>query len=117
MDEIIIDLDVDLVSNCQIQCNIMKVPAKIENLELKNGRIRAILKKNCENVSICFMNSPNIDFNLSAFGLDTGYIKNFILNEIILKKIKQKMLFPNQITKTLRKKVQLQNDNSQWAKI
>ena len=39
VDEIIVDLDVDLISNCQIKCNIMKVPAKIENLELKNGSI------------------------------------------------------------------------------
>ena len=90
----------------------MKVPAKIENLELKNASIRAILKRNCENVSFSFMQSPNIDFNLSAFGLDTGYIKNFILNEIILKKIKQKMLFPNQITKTFKKKFIHQNEIS-----
>ena len=113
VDEIIVDLDVDLISNCQIKCNIMKVPAKIENLELKNGCIRVILKKNYEKVSLCFMNSPNIDFNLSAFGLDTGYIKNVILNEIILKKIKQKMLFPNLITKTFRKEEEvIQHDTT-----
>lgn len=110
-DEIIIDMDVNFASDCNIKFRLSKLSAAFKDFEIY-GRIRIILKPVMPlmpfvgGLQIFFLNKPEIDFNLGKIDdLIIGPALNDILRHVIAKKIAKKMVSPNKISIALSKKI------------
>ena len=106
-DEIIMDVDVEFNSNCDIKFIVMKnIPVEISKISI-SGLIRVVLKPLMKDlpliggIQIYFLTPPDIDFDLGGIAnvLDAPGISKFI-KDILLEQICNFMVLPNKIINT-----------------
>lgn len=110
-DEIILDVDILFASESNINFKLAGMSGAIKDFEI-NGRLRVILKPLTSKapffggVQFFFLDKPEIDFKLdgAADVLKMSVISD-VVHHLIVKKITNKMVAPNKISKRINKEV------------
>uniref|UniRef100_A0A0K2UPA4 Extended synaptotagminlike protein 2a [Tribolium castaneum] n=1 Tax=Lepeophtheirus salmonis TaxID=72036 RepID=A0A0K2UPA4_LEPSM len=106
-DEIIMDMDIVLASDCEICFSVKKFKARISDFSLR-GVIRVVFKPLIADIpliggiQVFFLSPPEIDFDLGgiANALDAPGLSN-IVRKIILEQVGHLMVLPNKYSMTL----------------
>ncbi|QQP49966.1 Extended synaptotagminlike protein 2a [Caligus rogercresseyi] len=110
-DEIIMDMDIILASDCDICFSVKKFKARISDFSLR-GILRVVFKPLITDipliggVQVYFLSPPEIDFDLGgiANALDAPGLSN-IVRKIILEQVGHFMVLPNKYSMTLAESV------------